>query len=331
MSDLEHPYTRLTPEKVLDAIESIGIRTDARIFPLNSYENRVYQIGVENSDPVIAKFYRPGRWTKPQILEEHGFARELFDLEIPVVPPDCYLENQTLLEFDGFQFAVFSRLQGRAPELDNMDNLLVMGRFIARVHAVGARTNFKTRKTLSIDDFSTSSREFLLNNDFIPTDLIPAYDTLSRDLIEKMQSMTANHEKIKIIRVHGDCHPGNILWRDDTPWFVDFDDTLMAPAMQDLWMLMSGNRDQRQAQLLELVEGYNEFYDFNTMELELIEVLRTMRIMYYSCWLARRWQDPTFPKNFPWFNTERYWAEHILELREQLAALNEPPLQLLNF
>ena len=212
-----------------------------------------------------------------------------------------------------------------------MDNLLVMGRFIARVHAVGARTNFKTRKTLSIDDFSTSSREFLLNNDFIPTDLIPAYDTLSRDLIEKMQSMTANHEKIKIIRVHGDCHPGNILWRDDTPWFVDFDDTLMAPAMQDLWMLMSGNRDQRQAQLLELVEGYNEFYDFNTMELELIEVLRTMRIMYYSCWLARRWQDPTFPKNFPWFNTERYWAEHILELREQLAALNEPPLQLLNF
>lgn len=324
-----HPYQRLTPEVVLDAVESVGIRTDARILALNSYENRVYQVGVEDGAPVIVKFYRPQRWSREQILEEHSFAAELADLEIPVVPPLKMNGVDTLYDFDGFAFAVFERLAGRAPDLDNLDNLLVMGRFIGRVHSVGATASFRHRTSLTVDRFATASREYLLSNGFIPDSLIQAYDTLSRDLIARVEAVFARNKDIARLRIHGDCHPGNVLWRNDSPNFVDFDDTLTGPAIQDLWMLMSGERDQRQAQLLELAEGYNEFNDFNPRELDLIESLRTLRIMHYSAWLARRWEDPAFPKSFPWFNTERYWAEHILELREQMAAMDEPPLQLM--
>lgn len=323
-----HPYSELTPMAVLTAVENLGYVTDARVFALNSYENRVYQIGLEGKPSIIVKFYRPDRWSNDQILEEHSFTQELADLEIPVVPPLSFADQGTLLEFNGFQFAVFEQFIGRPPELDNLDNLLVMGRFIGRIHAVGTLQKFSHRIALSLDRFAKSSREYLLENDFLPPDLSNAYETLSQDLLDKMQQIFQVHGPIKSLRIHGDCHPGNVLWKDDTPHFVDFDDTMSGPAMQDLWMMLSGDRNQRQAQLLELAEGYNEFHQFNSSELILVESLRTMRLMNYSAWLARRWEDPAFPLSFPWFNTERYWAEHILELREQLAALDEPPLQL---
>lgn len=323
-----HPYQALSPETVLEAMESVGVVTDARILALNSYENRVYQVGVEDGLPLIAKFYRPQRWMREQILEEHAFALELAALEIPVVPPMLLAGGQSLHEYEGFSFALFERRAGRAPDLDNPDNLLVLGRFLGRVHAAGATHNFAHRPALTVQRFAIESRDYLLQHGFIPESLVRAYDTLSRDLIARVEAVFARTRGVARLRIHGDCHPGNVLWRDDAPHFVDFDDTMTGPAVQDLWMLMSGERDQRQGQLLEIVEGYNEFHDFDARELELIESLRTLRIMHYSAWLARRWEDPAFPRSFPWFNTERYWAEHILELREQMAALDEPPLQL---
>jgi Ser/Thr protein kinase RdoA (MazF antagonist) len=324
-----HPYSELTPDVVLTAVESLGYVTDARIFALNSYENRVYQIGLEDKPNIIVKFYRPDRWSTEQILEEHSFTQELADLEIPVVPPLNFPGKGTLLEFNGFQFSVFEQFRGRPPELDNLDNLLVMGRFVGRIHAVGALSNFSHRVALTLDRFAISSRQFLLENNFLPPTLLQAYETLSQDLIDKMQQRFEAHGPITRLRLHGDCHTGNVLWKDDIPHFVDFDDIMMGPAMQDLWMMLSGDRNQRQAQLLELAEGYNEFHDFRASELELVESLRTMRLMNYSAWLAKRWEDPAFPLSFPWFNTERYWAEHILELREQMAALDEAPLRLI--
>lgn len=327
-----HPYTVLGPDQVLDAVEGLGLHTTARVFALNSYENRVYQIGLENGEFVIAKFYRPGRWTDAQILEEHAFAAELADLEIPVVAP--LVINQATLHHvechgQAFRFALFPRLAGRAPELDNPDNLLVMGRFLGRVHLAGSQRPFMTRKTLTVEDFAEQSRAWLLAHHFIPNSLLPAYESLSLDVLTRVKAAFAGVEgRISHIRLHGDCHPGNVLWRNDRPFFVDFDDALNGPAIQDLWMMLSGDRDQRQAQLLEVVEGYEEFFEFNPRELHLIEALRALRMMHYSAWLARRWEDPAFPMSFPWFNTERYWSEHILELREQMAALDEPALQL---
>ena len=323
-----HPYQTLGPERVLDAVESLGIQTDARVLALNSYENRVYQVGVEGESPIIVKFYRPNRWSREQILEEHAFAIELANLEIPVVAPKSLDGTNTIYHFDGFDMAIFERLAGRAPDLENPDSLLVMGRFIARVHSVGATSKFLHREELSVERMAIQGRQYLLDNDFIPKSLINAYETLSRDVIEKVVAIFARNQLVKKLRIHGDCHLGNVLWRDDIPHFVDFDDTVTGPAMQDLWMLLSGDREQMQGQLMELIEGYNEFYDFDPKELDLIEALRTLRIMHYSAWLAKRWEDPAFPKSFPWFNTERYWAEHILELREQMVALDEPVLRL---
>lgn len=325
---VSHPYSELTPDLVLSSVESLGFEPDARIFALNSYENRVYQVGLESGQSIVVKFYRPERWTEDQILEEHSFAQELSSLEIPVIPPMQLQDAGTLRSVNGFQIAAFPLFIGRPPELDNLDNLLVMGRFVGRIHAVGATKNFLARAQLSIEKFAIHSRDYLLSNGFIPSDLIAAYESLSSDLIGRVERRFAEHGPVHTLRIHGDCHPGNVLWKDDTPNFVDFDDTMMGPAIQDLWMMLSGDRNQRQAQLLELIEGYNEFHDFRVSDLSLIESLRTLRIMNYSAWLARRWEDPAFPLNFPWFNTQRYWSEHILELREQLAALDEPPLEL---
>lgn len=314
---------------MIDAAELLGFKPDARVFALNSYENRVYQVGQESGPFLIMKFYRPGRWSREQILEEHSFTRELAELEVPVVPPMCLKGDSSLVQVGDFPVAVFPQLVGRAPELDSLDDLLVMGRFIGRIHAVGANNDFRHRHELTIERFAEQSQSFLLEHEFLPRELEEAYQTVSRQLIERLHRIFAEHGSYTRLRIHGDCHAGNVLWRDDTPNFVDFDDSMTGPAIQDIWMLLSGDRDQRQGQLLEIVEGYNEFYDFRASELVLVEALRSLRLMNYSAWLARRWQDPAFPLNFPWFNTVRYWSEHVLELKEQLAALDEPPLQLI--
>jgi len=320
-----HPYETLTPDLVLDAVESEGFLSDARILALNSYENRVYQVGIEGGTPVIAKFYRPLRWSNEQIEEEHAFTARLKSLEVSVVPPLSHRDGSSLFRFGDFRFSLYPRQGGHAPELDNLNHLLTLGRVIGRMHNYGKEGLFQHRLSVDIQSYAVDSYRFLLDNRFLPAELEEAYRTLAEDLIQRV-THTFDRVDYQPIRLHGDCHPGNILWRDDAPHFVDFDDARNGPAIQDLWMLLSGDRPQQIEQLSEVLEGYQEFCDFNFAELALIEPLRTLRIMHYSAWLARRWDDPAFPMNFPWFNTERYWAEHILELREQLAALDEAPL-----
>lgn len=328
MNHAEHPYDRLTPDRVIDAVESAGYPCDARLLALNSYENRVYQVGIEDGEPLIAKFYRPGRWLDEQIAEEHAFSLELQAAEISVVAPLVDADGNSLHSFEGFRFALFPRRGGYPPELDNMDSLLVLGRTLGRIHAVGASARFSHRPTLNIEDMLTRNRDYLLEN-FIPRDLQPAYSTLTRDLLTEVSAIYGKVRDPDLIRVHGDCHVGNILWRDNCAHFVDLDDCCMAPAIQDLWMCLSGERHERELQLAELVEGYNEFFDFEPRQLRWIESLRTLRVVNYAGWLAKRWNDPAFPRSFTWFNSERYWANHVLELREQLSALQEEPLRLL--
>ncbi|MEZ7990348.1 MAG: serine/threonine protein kinase [Halioglobus sp.] len=323
-----HPYDRLTPDMIIDAVESAGYLSDARLLALNSYENRVYQVGIEDSTPLIAKFYRPERWSEAQILEEHRFSLELQDAEISVVAPMVNDQGATLHTFEGFQFALFLRRGGYPPELDNLDNMLVLGRTLGRIHAVGRAAQFKVRHSMSVQRMLSDSRALLLEK-FIPRDLVPAYESLTADLEQQVRSIFSEVQPEDFIRIHGDCHVGNILWRDNTAHFVDFDDCCAAPAMQDLWMFLNGERHDRQLQLSELVEGYSEFCDFDPRQIRWIETLRTLRLIHYAAWLGRRWEDPAFPRSFTWFNTERYWADHILELREQMSALQEEPLQLL--
>lgn len=323
-----HPYEKLNPDLVIDAVESTGYRSDARLLALNSYENRVYQVGIEDSEPLIAKFYRPQRWTEAQILEEHSFSLELINADISVVAPLVDDSGDTLHSFEGFQFALFPRRGGYPPELDNLDNLLVLGRTLGRIHAVGRAAPFEQRQAISVQRMLGDSREFLLEG-FIPRELIAAYESLTADLLENVTSLYGEVQAQDQIRVHGDCHVGNILWRDDTAHFVDLDDCCTAPAIQDLWMFLNGDRRDRELQLTELVEGYSEFCDFDPRQIRWIEALRTLRLVHYAAWLARRWDDPAFPRSFTWFNTERYWADHILELREQMSALEEKPLRLL--
>lgn len=323
-----HPYDRLTPDMVIEAVESVGYLSDARLLALNSYENRVYQVGIEDQAPLIAKFYRPERWSEAQILEEHQFSLELRDADISVVAPLVADNGTTLHHYEGYLFTLFTRRGGHPPELDNLDNMLVLGRTLGRIHGVGRAGHFKFRQTMSVQQMVVASREFLLNG-FIPRELVPAYESLTADLAQTVTSLFSEVTPDDFIRVHGDCHVGNILWRDDTAHFVDLDDSCSAPAIQDLWMFLNGERHDRQLQLSELVEGYSEFCDFDPRQIRWIEALRTMRLVHYSAWLARRWEDPAFPRSFTWFNSERYWADHILELREQMSALQEEPLQLL--
>ncbi|MBB6521083.1 serine/threonine protein kinase [Pseudoteredinibacter isoporae] len=323
---MQHPYDALHPDAVIDAVESQGLICDLRIYPLNSYENRVYQIGIEDAPALIGKFYRPERWSREQILEEHQFSQALKDLDLSVVAPWKNDQGETLFEHAGFYFALYPRQGGHAPETGDLDQLFSIGRALGRIHQMGKQSDFQHRPKLDIESFGRASREFLLAEKFIPVDLIPAYDSLSLDILQRVED-TFSRSNAQWIRCHGDCHIGNILWRHDTAHFVDFDDARMAPAIQDLWMLLSGTRHQQTEQLSEILEGYREFCDFDTAEIQLIEALRSLRLMQYSAWLARRWGDPAFPKAFPWFNTERYWAEHILSLREQLAAMQEPALQ----
>ena len=322
-----HHYDNLSPDKIISAVESVGIICDARLLALNSYENRVYQVGVEGGEPLIAKFYRDERWSDQQILEEHQFSIDLARAEISVVAPYEYQEN-TLFKHETFRFSLFARRGGHSPELENENSLKVLGRTLGRIHSVGSAGKFDVRPALCFKNEIKDSCGFLLEH-FIPDELKNAYETLIEDLTETCLSIYDAPYRVSSIRIHGDCHVGNILWRNNVAHFVDFDDCLNAPPIQDLWMFLNGQKTDREFQLSKLMEGYTEFCDFDISQIRLIEVLRTRRVINYAAWLGKRWTDPAFPKSFPWFNTPRYWSDHILELREQLSAIQEEPLRLL--
>jgi Ser/Thr protein kinase RdoA (MazF antagonist) len=326
MMNSPHPYSSLTPDCALDALDSTGLRADGRLLALNSYENRVYQMGVEDAaNPVVVKFYRPARWSDAAILEEHAFTVELAAREIPVVAP-LALNGATLHFHSGFRFAVYPKQGGRTPEFDRAGTLLRMGRFLGRIHAVGAQADFSHRPTLDLETFGFASRDFLRDGDWLPPDLAVAWDSVVEHALASVAYCYERAGAVRTIRLHGDCHAGNVLWTEAGPHFVDFDDCRTGPAVQDLWMLLSGERDEQQAQLTEILTGYEDFAEFDTRELHLVEALRTLRLLHYAAWLARRWDDPAFPAAFPWFNTQMYWQARILELREQIALMDEPPL-----
>ena len=324
------PFSELSPDIVLSALEGVGYACDGHLLALNSYENRVYQVGLEQSTPIITKFYRPNRWSDAAIIEEHHFIQELADNEIPVVPALQFTNHQTLLESNGFRFSVFPKQGGRVPEIDNAEKLAWMGRFIGRIHAIGALKPFKHRPIINVTTFGEEPSHFLLNSAFIPNDLHHTYSDVIEHALTCVRHCFERAGHYHQIRLHGDCYPGNILWTDLGPHFVDFDDSRTGPAIQDLWMLLSGDRAEMTQQLEHLLDGYKTFFDFNPSELHLLEALRTLRLIHYSAWIAKRWDDPAFPMAFPWFNTPRYWQDRIIELREQIALMEEEPLQIIN-
>ena len=321
--DISHPYEKLTPDTVVNAIESVGLLSDARIYPLNSYENRVYQIGIEEQSPVIAKFYRPERWSDATILDEHAFALKLEEHEVPVVAPLVF-DGNTLHEFAGFRFAIYRRQPGHWPELDDPEVMEWIGRFIGRIHAVGKTLTLDARPNLNMD-MAVDASKYLLENKWLPDYLLSEYEALTQAIIDTAKNRfdqcgTTYHA------IHGDCHPGNILWHQG-PHFVDLDDCVVGPAIQDIWMLLSGERKDMAIQFGDFLEGYEMFSEFDRRELALIEPLRAIRIIHYSAWLARRWTDPAFPANFTWFGDNKYWEDHINTLRKQVDLLNEPLLK----
>ena len=325
-SDEAQAYRDLGPDQILDAVESLGLRCDGRLLALNSYENRVYQVGLTDGSPVVAKFYRPRRWSNDAILEEHTFSQALADLEISVVPPDRDEEGRTLHCHGPFRYALYPRRGGRAPDLESPEHLEQLGRLLARIHNLGAYQPFEHRPTLDIEHFGEESYRYLLERGFIPAELELPYRSLAEDLLLRIRTCYQRAGEVRYLRLHGDCHPGNILSTDDGFHIVDLDDARMGPAVQDLWMFLSGDRAHMTARLADLLEGYTQFRDFEPRELHVVEALRTLRMMHYAAWLARRWDDPAFPRAFPWFNSPRYWEEHILALREQAALMEEPPL-----
>ena len=325
------PYAELTPDSVLNAIDHVGMATSGSLLALNSYENRVFQVGVESAAPrfVVAKFYRPGRWSDAQILEEHAFTQELADAEVPAVPP-LSVDGRTLHERAGYRFALYPRRGGRAPELEDRVVREWLGRFIGRLHAVGGARPFVHRPALDVETFGEEPRAYVLQSRWLPHELADVYAGVSAQALGEVRRCFERAGAVRTIRLHGDVHVGNVLWTDSGPQpgphFVDFDDARMGPAVQDLWMLLSGSREERQTQLADLLAGYEDFAEFGRRELLLIEALRTLRLIHYSAWIARRWDDPAFPAAFPWFDTPRYWEQKILELREQIAAMAEPAL-----
>ena len=319
-------YAELQPDDILTTMEKLGFQCDGRFLALNSYENRVYQIGVENREPVVAKFYRPARWSDEAILEEHSFSIELANAEIPVVAP-LTLNGATLHHSGNFRVSVSPCRGGRAPELDDEDMLRQLGRLVARMHLLGATKSFQHRPILDIETFGYSSCDYLLEEGFVPASLEDAYKGIVEHLFDNVLACFERAGNIQDIRLHGDFHPANVLVAGDRLHIVDLDDARTGPPVQDLWMFLSGDRDEQTPQLATLLDGYQEFRNFDARELNLIEALRTLRIMHYSAWLARRWEDPAFKLAFPWFNSHRYWDEHILSLREQAALMEEPPLE----
>ena len=317
----ETPYADLSPEVILDALEAAGFQPTGGLLELNSYENRVYQLELENGSFVVAKFYRPGRWSDAQIAEEHTFAAELSEAELPVVAP-LARDGESLFRHAGHRYAVYPRQGGHAPNLEVEENLKVLGRTLGRMHAIGAARAFRHRPDFSLARLGVDSRTFLLEHGFLPADVEAAYTSVTEHLLARLDGLIPAGGR----RIHGDCHPGNLLWRGDTPHFVDFDDCVNGPPIQDLWMLLSGTREERQAQLGAILDGYETFASFDPSSVALIEPLRTLRIMFHAAWIARRWEDPAFPRAFPTFGTSRYWSDHVLALREQMAALDEPAL-----
>ncbi len=342
MNQTNHPYAALTPDVVQDALGSLGLWGDGRMTALNSFENRVYQMHleqpVEGHEQVVAKFYRPGRWSDAQMAEEHAFSEALTLAEIPAVPP-LRVHGASLHHFGGFAFSVSPRRGGRRPELEDLDVLEWIGRFLARIHSVGAAQAFVHRPALNAATFAREPRDWLLQHKAIA----PEVETAWRAAMEEALALIESHaclrpstgvddpDAIQTLRLHGDCHPGNILWTPEGqpgagPHFVDLDDARTGPAVQDLWMLLSGERRQQTQQLSALLDGYEQFRRFDRRELALIEPLRTLRLVHYSAWLARRWNDPAFPINFPWFGTRDYWQGQVDMLVEQVEAMQAAPL-----
>lgn len=321
------PYERLSPDLVIDSVESCGFQCTGSILALGSYENRVYQIGTEEGF-VVAKFYRPGRWSTDAILEEHDFALELAEQDIPVVPP-LVLGGETLHEREGYRFALYERRGGRWPELGTREDREWLGRFLGRIHAVGGAGRFQERPTLSYEEWGAGSVDQVLDGDWLPPHLVASYERVTNQLLDGIEQCFDEVGAYRTLRIHGDCHRNNVLWTDEGPHFVDLDDCMNGPAVQDLWLFLAGSRDEMASQLGDLLEGYGKFAQFDYRELRLIEALRALRLMHYTAWITRRWEDPAFPRAFPWLGEPRYWEEHVQALLEQCAALDEPPLAVL--
>ncbi len=322
------PYSGLTPDTIIAALESRGFQPDGSMLALNSYENRVYQIGQEDGPPLVAKFYRPGRWSDTAIQEEHDFSLSLAAEEIPVVAPLQDAEGNTLHSYQGYRFSLCPRQGGRWPDLDDPDDLMWVGRLMARIHQLGASQPFKNRPTLNPGEMGSDSANYLLENGVIPIELETSYRQITQQLQGIIDTSFDDVGDYQQIRLHGDCHLGNILWTDNGPHFVDLDDCRNGPAIQDLWMLLSGEANEMSMQLSYLREGYEMFRPLNPAEVRLIEPLRTLRIIHYAAWLARRWSDPAFPAAFPWFNSHQYWQDHISTLAHQRVAMENTPLAL---
>lgn len=314
------PYQHLTPDVILDSVDRLGLQTSGHMLALNSYENRVYMIGVEEHPGVVVKFYRPNRWSEQQILEEHAFLQELEEEDIPVVAPWQDADGKTLWLYEGYMMAVFPKKSGHPLERDNDNHLEQVGRLLGRVHAYASRQPFEHRITLSPENHGWTARQTVIDSGFLPFELEQSYITTSGHLLEAVDRVW-NQVNPKNQRIHGDFHPGNILYRDQQPWLVDFDDCVMGPKIQDIWMLLSGDSHQEAAQMRHIMRGYQHFSDFDSAELQLIACCRALRILHYAAWLSQRWEDPAFPAAFPWFDSPRFWSDHILQLREELASV----------
>ena len=314
------PFARLSPDEVLAAAERLGIQCDGRLFALNSYENRVYQIGSASHGTLVLKFYRPGRWSDAQILEEHAFTEELAAADLPVAAPQRF-EDATLHRHEGLRYAVFPRLAARAVEIDAQDSLQLIGRTLGRMHAIGAKAPFRHRVTLSSERLGWQARDALLSSPLLEQTMADKYAEASAALLEAVDEAIERIGPVGRIRLHGDCHLGNILWREQGPVFVDLDDCMMGPRIQDLWMFLSGTPDEREGQWNELASGYRQFHAIDEWERDLVEPLRALRMVHHAAWIAARWEDPAFPRAFPWFTSPRFWQEHLSDLWQQLAEL----------